>query len=577
MQDIMTLASSRCKTARLYAVGDFNVDQLPSLAADPWPGPDRLQHHSERRSLLLSLAEHLGVHCQIPDCGLNFDFGNLPPNLIELTPEGLPVPPVSRVPTEHQQGLPSLLDYALVDDRESTRSDLIWLDHHSDHACLVLSLDLVPGKRPVRQKKIWRVRSEAQALEDVHRRMLYTDLTPTIDNLLQITQQMMEQHSSNRVSAARACLVREPLECKEKVQEIRQAHTTTEQRRLCRQLQVLREKHLLQRREEQDADTFKKGRPKWKAKKLFPVTFLNSPEHGKTYNEAEIAKATEVFFSKLWQSDEPAHPQQIQDYLASREGAGLKFDFGTLGLHIRAINNPDRIDAWGVCARALDIVFRAAPQFFLDTLNHACSTSSAFSSMKFSGYTKAKSRGCIPPEKIRSIIPLPCLVQIVDMELAYHINGICDYIANGLGVGFCDCAVSGRQLLDMSFSAKLAIEKGLDVHSKLSIAQADVEKFYDNLDCLRAAAFLEDFVGEQAGDITPIDFESNTLGAVCATLVRLHMLPCISLSIGEEMACMQSRTRGMHTGSRSAAAAGRVPMLHLACERMPYWRQESRL
>jgi hypothetical protein len=57
--------------------------------------------------------------------------------------------------------------------------------------------------------------------------------------------------------------------------------------------------------------------------------------------------------------------------------------------------------------------------------------------------------------------------------------------------------------------------------------------------------------------------------------VAMHTCPCIHLVVGGETAVFKNRTIGMHTGSRSAASAGRIPPVDVAALRMNSWLQQG--
>ena len=56
-------------------------------------------------------------------------------------------------------------------------------------------------------------------------------------------------------------------------------------------------------------------------------------------------------------------------------------------------------------------------------------------------------------------------------------------------------------------------------------------------------------------------------------LVAMHSCPHIQFNVGGVIANFSGRTVGMFTGSRSAAAAGRFPLLDIASLRLRHWQQ----
>ena len=122
---------------------------------------------------------------------------------------------------------------------------------------------------------------------------------------------------------------------------------------------------------------------------------------------------------------------------------------------------------------------------------------------------------------------------------------------------FLECARTKRQVMDIAFPASLLIEKGLDIKSNLCLAQADVKQYYDHLRPLVLARWM------QTNGFDP---------ALSSTFLRLHLCPQLLLKVGEEFASIPHRCIGTLTGSRSASAAGRIPLLDAAINRMNHWK-----
>ena len=151
--------------------------------------------------------------------------------------------------------------------------------------------------------------------------------------------------------------------------------------------------------------------------------------------------------------------------------------------------------------------------------------------------------------ELRSIMPLPALLQIADVLVANQINSW----VNGVLPCPRSCfegAVKYTQPLDIAHGLALAIERGLDDRSHLAIAQADIRQYYDSLDVPALAWWLH--------------LEGLNI-AWTSAIVRLQMVPAINLRTGEETACVTL------TGSRVAGALGRIPVLQVLEQRAPLW------
>ena len=123
--------------------------------------------------------------------------------------------------------------------------------------------------------------------------------------------------------------------------------------------------------------------------------------------------------------------------------------------------------------------------------------------------------------KLRTILPLPRLVAVIDVIVAKKLNAMAGIMTAELGFGFLEAAKKHRQVLDIAFPASIAIERGLDNKSKMCVAQEDIEKYYDNLVVLRVARWLEQ--------------RSDSIDLI-TTLVSMHSCPRIELNVGGEMA-----------------------------------------
>jgi len=176
------------------------------------------------------------------------------------------------------------------------------------------------------------------------------------------------------------------------------------------------------------------------------------------------------------------------------------------------------------------------------------------------GRAKAKIRGAIPATKIRTVMPLPVVIGVLDFIVAARMNSQSDIIAGELPFGYLECAVKGRQVLDITFPASLVLEKGMDAMSKGCVAQADIRKYYDHLRPLLLFIWM---------------VRRGYTKELASTFLRLHLCPVVSIKVGDHHALFPTRCSGTLTGSRSAGAAGRIPLLDVSQLRLEAWAQMS--
>ena len=152
-------------------------------------------------------------------------------------------------------------------------------------------------------------------------------------------------------------------------------------------------------------------------------------------------------------------------------------------------------------------------------------------------------------------LSLQCGV-VIDAVVAEQLNTLVDQFAARVPPSFLECARKGRQVMDITFPMSLVIEKGLDCRSQACVAQQDVKQYYDHLQAMKIADWI---------------LRHFSCSGLAATFVRLHCCPSIRLQVGSRVATFQNRSIGLNTGSRSAAAAGRIPLLDIASDRLSLW------
>ena len=241
--------------------------------------------------------------------------------------------------------------------------------------------------------------------------------------------------------------------------------------------------------------------------------------------------------------------------------------FHGLGLHVRredvseALSGMRRsgiLDNYGCCFQAMRILHEACPDKLPDVLTTLAKDNELMQSITLRGSVKAKQPGANPASKIRTILPMPCFLALLDHVVAQQIHRAADLFSELLPIGFLECAKKHRQCLDAIFPLSSIIEKSLDNHSKGAVAQQDVKKYCDYLQALKVANWL-DMVSNQR--------------EFAATLLRIHCCPQMVFHVGQHEVVFRKRIVGMFTGSRSAGAAGRIPMLDMASNRSNVWKQ----
>ena len=149
--------------------------------------------------------------------------------------------------------------------------------------------------------------------------------------------------------------------------------------------------------------------------------------------------------------------------------------------------------------------------------------------------------------KLRSIVPLPAVLQIADALLATQLRAIVDakcvppdgYLPPLFG------ARRFTQPLDITHAIQLLMEQGLDSQSQAGVDQMDVEKFYDSI----RLVLIVDWLLASGGSI-------NLVGA----LLRHQLLQSFDVKIGNTSFELAGRSKGSLTGSSVAGICGRIPV-----------------
>ena len=96
-----------------------------------------------------------------------------------------------------------------------------------------------------------------------------------------------------------------------------------------------------------------------------------------------------------------------------------------------------------------------------------------------------------PVNKLRAILPLPTLMQVVDALLSLlfeqHLSAVLPRTPGCVVAG-----TPGTQVLDISHAVQCVLEKGFDDFGNAAAAQCDIQQFYDSLPLILIFFWLVD-------------------------------------------------------------------------------------
>ena len=216
------------------------------------------------------------------------------------------------------------------------------------------------------------------------------------------------------------------------------------------------------------------------------------------------------------------------------------------------------LDHYGCSASALRLVAEVLPGPTASLFTAIASNNQVIKEITIEGKVKATDAGTIMANRTRAILRLPVILAVIDEIVAKRFHKKIDHAFAEVDKCFPECARRGRQVLDIAFPASLVIEKGLDMHSDACIAQADIKQYYDNLRPLLLTQWMV---------TNGFDRELSS------SFLRIQACPQMTLKIGSESITLANKCVGALTGSRTASAAGRIPLLDTAIQRLHHWKR----
>ena len=549
--DVTQLARGRPRNSDCMLMGDLNIDYLSQFADDPWAHLRAdSAHHEFRRHVFQELAVEMGWSLQ----NITHVVGGPPPPWAE----GALVAPVSRVPVGDQIGAPTLIDTIWARPALGAKQRevvLNWSAAPADHA--VISTPLASARfasrRPRRLQ--WRPASPATVAADI------AALIPAdFADLRAFNAWVVKAQEETACQSTRAVRrrLREPWFVKLLRRRRAQARTAREAAAIGRQIHQQRRKFYKMLRQQRALQRVWQGGVVERSRRLWDTTVLRSGGRD-VYDEATLAHLAAQTFAEKWSDENADNLAEISTFLEETAGQEIQFDDSAIIEALEAQRRPARTDTMGVNGNFLITAVAAGALAPLARMLRALWRDQAgMSQFCVEGFTKAKSLGPIPPEKLRAILPPPWLLRIlhyiVVSQLEPFVKRECPqephvYLSGG---------TKGTQTGDIAFSFFLAVEKGLDRGSQIGIAQCDLKQYFDFVPIGRVSQHMVRHMGVP-------------LGLARAALL-LHIGPRIVLCVGAAACELPARTRGVTTGSASAALISRIPIEAVARRRSHIWK-----
>ena len=531
---IRTLRCKQSSSAQVIALGDWNVDLLPSMACDHWfDVPDRLAHHLDRRIILNEWAA-------------NFEFEVFTPASIVSSPGGswaleAASSPITRIPSGLQIGLPSCLDFAIGSFQLVSNVICDWSLPFSDHALLVFELNLKQTvvKRP---KRNWNLLDFDQCVNDLGDLAFGTD-----ESIVALTDKLIARQDVHecKLTCAQRRVQRMPFELRQFYKNAANACSDADRRMWQIRAKLRRKKWIADMRTERCIRKVRAGGVLNRSSKLHQVqgVILRSGHHISDLDECSTTVAN--FFSQKLGARDLHTRSVLKDIFSRHEGRAIDLSVDEVAAAIGAIRRSHRRNYDGACVHIFELLFLAQPERFSKWFSTALASYSKMAGIHIFGFAFGKVKSVTTLDDVRMIVPLTSFMQIADVVLARRLSEFIDshFVPYPC---FMECARPHTQVMDIVGAASLFIEKDLDLGSHGALAQADVRQHYDTLCLLRIFLWL---------------VENGCDAAVASCALRHQLVPAILVSLGSTAAPIRDRSLGGLTGSRVAGQLGRIPVL----------------
>ena len=331
----------------------------------------------------------------------------------------------------------------------------------------------------------------------------------------------------------------------------------SERRRLRAVAAELFREHRHKIQEERSKYIVKSGRVFQKSKKLHQIEGLCNDEGMVLQARDEWHDPLRCVYQEKWGSERFQLRSEISDFLAKNAASDFRIEWNTITEALDTISKSSSRDPSGISVLIIRAFVYGCPETAVTFFTKLLTQTSFMQSFVVQGTVYGKTSKYTAPNDTRAILPLPAVLVVADALVAIIMHNFIDLhcpVPQGIFFG----ARRGTQVLDIAHAAQLHLQKGGDNFGIAGLAQGDIATYYDCLDCLRIAHWLHHL------GLAPF--------WVCA-FVRLQVLPNIHLTAGGTVTFeIASRTIGTLTGSRTAVAAGRIPVESTACALAPDWQ-----
>ncbi|CAK0910579.1 unnamed protein product [Prorocentrum cordatum] len=507
-------------------IGDWNADQLPDLAGDPFAGlPARDDHHAAERDRLQSLVDRFAMQIELPQEVVSVPGGPFAEQCI--------LSPITRIPVGDQvlTTIPSCLDYAIAQPGAITKSIVCWRGAPADHAIVTFEL-ACRGALQRGHKSSWKCLDEEACLQWLHSEA--PGDFGSIDTFHKFLHEVQGRWQDTDTCRQRRH-ARLPFHIRCLHSQLAGSRDEHGRRALQREAWQHRKAWCSAWRRRDLAESVGRGKVFQKAKKLHRLKEVVLPapagqQRARTSDPATWGESLGSHFSVKWGAKKFQHRVNLLDAILPFEGSAAPISEEQLRKALSKIRRKCKLDHYGVSVAAILMVFRVRPEAVTRLLSTSLGSAPAMAQL-----------------------------EVMDSVLLLACQGWVDAALPEVP----ECFVGARprtQCPDIAHGLQSVNEKGIDNFGRAAIAQADIERYYDSLPSLRIARWL-------GAHGVPVE--------MAACLLRHQMLPKVTLCAGAAEAIVTGPCEGCLTGNRVAGLFGRIPVESTMAERRLVWRAKG--
>ena len=416
LADVAYVIRRRPRWSHVVIAGDLNIDQLPALDGDPFHDDEsRDRHHCEERLRLECFADSLKLDIHLPESSDGMPGGPYAQHCLFA--------PISRIPSglSAEFCLPSLVDYALASPNIIKCCYLSWEGVPADHAMLGVTLEVQVARRRS-LKKTWQCKNEEGCIDWLR------DNAPTSFVSLEDFHdfaKLAQVEFDDKLSCAQRRHLRLPQYLRSMYKQL--SETSCEQTRLQlkRRAWDLRKKWVDTWKTQRLRESVAKGGVHVRSKKLHTLEVLVEGDANPCCDHRRWEEALGKYFGEKWGAKNRVGRRQLMQQLTEVGSGKVDITCAELGSAFRAIRRKKKMDDYGVSVGVLLFLWQAAPGIFVEFLRRFMSSTALMSSIDVAGRAFGKESSVSPVSKLRTILPLPAMLQVVDALLPILFESYC--------------------------------------------------------------------------------------------------------------------------------------------------------